>query len=132
MHYEFQPINGKILNPVSARIPCSTVSQIESQKRMLVVRLNHLLVRDRREKLGGVLLNRRMKDSGGVPRYCIALMLEYEVIWGHIDILVVAVRRLSTSRRWKVKTLLAGPSPTSPTRRRLPTPLFPTFEALLL
>jgi len=51
-------------------------------------------------------------------------MLEYEVIWGHIDILVVAVRRLS--RRWKVKTLLAGPSPTSPVRRRLPTPLFPT------
>jgi len=37
--------------------------------------------------------------------------LEHEVIWGHIDILVVAVRRLS---RWKVKTLLAGPSPTSP------------------
>jgi hypothetical protein len=25
-----------------------------------------------------------------------------------------------------VKTLLAGPSPTSPMRRRLPTPLFPT------
>jgi len=73
MHYEFQPINGKILNPVFARIPCSTVSQIESQKRMLVVRLNHLLIRDRREKLGGVLLNRRKKDSGGVPRYCIAL-----------------------------------------------------------
>jgi len=45
---------------------------------------------------------------------------------GHIDILVVAVRRLS--RRWKVKTLLAGPSPTSPMRRRLPTPLFPTIE----
>ncbi len=51
-------------------------------------------------------------------------LLQYEVIWGHIDILVVAVRRLS--RRWKVKTLLAGPSPTSPMRRRLPTPLFPT------
>ncbi len=51
-------------------------------------------------------------------------LLKYEVIWGHIDILVVAVRRLS--RRWKVKTLLAGPSPTSPVRRRLPTPLFPT------
>jgi len=47
-------------------------------------------------------------------------VLEYE----HIDILVVAVRRLS--RRWKVKTLLAGPSSTSPMRRRLPTPLFPT------
>ncbi len=30
-------------------------------------------------------------------------------------------------RRWKVKTLLAGPSPTSPMRRRLPTPLFPTI-----
>ncbi len=43
---------------------------------------------------------------------------------GHIGILVVVVRRLS--RRWKVKTLLAGPSPTSPVRRRLPTPLFPT------
>ncbi len=27
------------------------------------------------------------------------------------------------SRRWKVKTLLAGPSPTSPMRRRLPNPL---------
>ncbi len=43
---------------------------------------------------------------------------------GHIGILVVVVRRLS--RRWKVKTPLAGPSPTSPMRRRLPTPLFPT------
>ncbi len=52
-------------------------------------------------------------------------LLQYEVIWGHIDISVVAVRRLS--RRWKVKTLLAGPSPTSPMRRRLPTPLFPTL-----
>ncbi len=51
-------------------------------------------------------------------------LLEYEVIWRHIDILVVAVRRLS--RRWKVETLLAGPSPTSPMKRRLPTPLFPT------
>ncbi len=51
-------------------------------------------------------------------------VLEYEVIWGHIDIMVVAVRRLS--RRWKVKILLAGPSPTSPMKRRLPTPLFPT------
>ncbi len=44
---------------------------------------------------------------------------------GHIGILVVVVRRLS---RWKVKTLLAGPSPTSPMRRRLPTPLFPTLR----
>jgi len=49
--------------------------------------------------------------------------LENEVIWGHIDILIVAVRRLS--RRWEVKTLLAGPSPTNPMRRWLPTPLFP-------
>ncbi len=38
-------------------------------------------------------------------------LLEYE-IWGHIDILVVAARRLS--RRRKVKTLLAGPSTTNP------------------
>ncbi len=53
-------------------------------------------------------------------------MLKYEIIWGHIDILVVVVRRLS--RRWKVKTLLAGPSPTSPIRRRLPTPLFLTLN----
>jgi len=44
-------------------------------------------------------------------------MLEYKVIWGHIDILVVAVRRLS--RRWKVKTLLAGPSPTSPMKAEI-------------
>jgi hypothetical protein len=36
---------------------------------------------------------------------------------GHIDILVVAVRRLS--RRWKVKTLLAGPSPTSPMKAEI-------------
>ncbi len=45
--------------------------------------------------------------------------------YGAFDILVVVVRRLS--RRWKMKTLLAGPSPTSPMRRRLPTPLFPTL-----
>jgi hypothetical protein len=45
------------------------------------------------------------------------VLLEYEVIWGHIDILVVAVRRLS--RRWKVKTLLAGPSPTSPMKAEI-------------
>jgi len=43
-------------------------------------------------------------------------VLEHEVIWGHIDILVVAVRRLS---RWKVKTLLAGPSPTSPMKAEI-------------
>jgi len=43
-------------------------------------------------------------------------MLEYEVIWGHFDILVVVVRRLS---RWKVKTLLAGPSPTSPMKAEI-------------
>ncbi len=36
---------------------------------------------------------------------------------GHIGILVVAVRRLS--RRWKVKTLLAGPSPTSPMKAEI-------------
>jgi len=62
-------------------------------------------------------------------------MLEYEVIWGHIDILVVAVRRLS--RRWKLKTRLAGPSPTSPMKaeitispisnRQLQTVLGPTI-----
>jgi len=44
-------------------------------------------------------------------------LLEYEVIRGHIDILVVAVRRLS--RRWKAKTLLAGPSPTSPMKAKI-------------
>jgi len=36
---------------------------------------------------------------------------------GHIGILVVVVRRLS--RRWKVKTLLAGPSPTSPMKAEI-------------
>jgi len=50
-----------------------------------------------------------------------SMLLEYEVIWGHIDILIVAVRRLSGR-----KTLLAGPSPTSPMKRRL---LFPTYVA---
>ncbi len=44
-------------------------------------------------------------------------VLEYEVIWGHIDILVVVVRRLS--RRWKLKTRLAGPSPTSPMKAEI-------------
>jgi len=34
-------------------------------------------------------------------------VLEYEVIWGHIDILVVVVRRL------------AGPSPTSPMKAKI-------------
>jgi len=38
-------------------------------------------------------------------------LLEHKVIWGILVYGVVAVRRLS---RWKVKTLLAGPSPTSP------------------
>ncbi len=38
-----------------------------------------------------------MRETKGV--------LEYEVIWGHIDILVVAIRRLS--RRWKAKTMKA-------------------------
>jgi len=48
---------------------------------------------------------------------------------GHIDILVVAVRRLS--RRWKVKTLLVfywrAPALPALWRRRLPSPLFPTY-----
>ncbi len=43
---------------------------------------------------------------------------------GHLVYGVEAVRSLSRSEQ--VKTLLAGPSPTSPMRRRLPTPLFPT------
>ncbi len=43
---------------------------------------------------------------------------------GHIDILVVGYLRVGG---WKVKTLLAGLSPTSPMKRRLPTPLFPTL-----
>jgi hypothetical protein len=60
-------------------------------------------------------------------------LLEYEVIWGHIDILVVSVRRLS--RRWKVKTLLAGPSPTSPMKAEItisPISNILTFWLLLL
>jgi len=44
-------------------------------------------------------------------------MLEYEVIWGHIDILVVAVRSLSRSEQ--VKTLLAGPSLISPMKAKI-------------
>ncbi len=52
-------------------------------------------------------------------------LLKYEVIWEHIDILiVVVVRRLS--RRWKVKTLLAGPSPTSPMKAKIT--MFPIFN----
>jgi hypothetical protein len=47
-----------------------------------------------------------------IPQGFLQNLLEHKVIWGHIDILIVAVRRLS--RRWKVKTRLAGPSPTSP------------------
>jgi len=59
-------------------------------------------------------LNAPTRKSGPLPIFDAEMpeLLEYEVIWGHIDILVVVVRRLS--RRWKVKTLLAGPSPTSP------------------
>jgi len=53
-------------------------------------------------------------------------MLEDEVIWG------ILVGRLklyrSLSRSEQVKTLLAGPSPISLMRRRLPTPLFPTHK----
>ncbi len=44
-------------------------------------------------------------------------MLEYEVIWGHFGILVVAVGSLSRSEQ--VKTLLAGPSPTSPVKAEI-------------
>ena len=43
--------------------------------------------------------------------------MEYEVIWGHIDILVVAVRSLA--RTEQVKTLLAGPSPISPMKAEI-------------
>jgi hypothetical protein len=49
-------------------------------------------------------------------------VLEYEVIWGHIDILVVAVRSLSRSEQ--VKTLLAGPSPISPMKAEITIPYF--------
>jgi hypothetical protein len=44
-------------------------------------------------------------------------LLEHKVIWGILVYGVVAVRRLS--RRWKVKTLLAGPSPTSPMKAEI-------------
>ena len=47
---------------------------------------------------------------------------------GHIGILVVAVRRLS---RRKVKTLLAGPSPTSPMKAKITiSPISNTFSFL--
>jgi len=61
--------------------------------------------------------------------YIASALLRYEVVWGHIDVLVVAVRTLSMYEV-EVKTLLPGPSPTSPTsptspmRRRLQTPYF--------
>ncbi len=57
-------------------------------------------------------------------------MLEYEVIWGHIDTLfwlLLFEGYLRVGRRWKVKTPLAGLSPTSPMKRRLPALLFPTL-----
>jgi len=47
-----------------------------------------------------------------------SMFVEIRGHMGHIDILVVAVvRRLS--RRWKVKTLPAGPSPTSPMKAEI-------------
>jgi len=49
---------------------------------------------------------------------------------GHIGILVVAVQDYLEDE--KVKTLVACPSSTSPMRRRLPTPLFPTMYPFLL
>jgi len=61
-----------------------------------------------------VHIAREFARPGGAVAGC---LLEYKVIWGHIDILVVAVRRLS--RRWKVKTLLAGPSHTSPMKAEI-------------
>ncbi len=45
------------------------------------------------------------------------LLLEYEVIWGILVYGVEAVRSLSRSEQVKI---LAGPSPNSPMRRRLP------------
>jgi hypothetical protein len=46
-------------------------------------------------------------------------LLEHEVIWGHIDIFVVAVRSLSTRRSEQAKTLPAGPSPISPMKAEI-------------
>ncbi len=57
------------------------------------------------------------------------LLLENEVIGGCIDISIVAVQDYLEDE--KVKTLIASPSPTSLMRRRLPTPLFPTFVRLV-
>jgi len=56
------------------------------------------------------------------------LLLENEVIGGHIDILIVDYLEDE-----KVKTLIASPQPYEPysMRRRLPTPLFPTFFRLV-
>ncbi len=45
---------------------------------------------------------------------------------GHIGILVVVVRRLS--RRWKVKTRLAGPSPISPMKAEITRTISPIFN----
>jgi len=55
-------------------------------------------------------------------------LLEYEVIWGILIFWLLLDRSLSRSEQ--VKTLLAGPSPISPMRRRLPSPLFPTKLSL--
>ena len=53
-----------------------------------------------------------------IPQGFLQNLLEHKVIWGHIDILVVVVRR------WKVKTQLAGPSPTSPMKADYHLPYF--------
>ncbi len=44
----------------------------------------------------------------------------------------LATEAAITSRRWKVKTLLAGRSPTSPMKRRLPTSLLGCFQHWIL
>ncbi len=54
-----------------------------------------------------------------------SIVLEYEIIWGHIDIVVVVVR---STRSEQVKTLLAGPSPISPMKAKIT--IFPISNRL--
>jgi len=58
--------------------------------------------------LGGPLLLGQSPNSSASREtgVRVQILLKSKVIWGHIDILVVVVRR--QPRRWKVKTLLAA------------------------
>ena len=62
--------------------------------------------------------------------YIASALLRYEVVWGHIDVLVVAVRTLSMYVQGGSENSTTGPQPYQPYEAEVTNSLFPKWATL--